>query len=340
MSSENPDHLPPSTHETLGAFEKEDGEYVYIPEIDGPIVLDELPFSKDPWSPTPLDPHYLTTVDKLDYYDAALELMIDRFERRMAQTNLDDASKVRIRNEIQMFHQKRCLKNTEAMDRLRSAAVQNPELLTPQMLASIYRARSAQADLKDKLDVLTSFPVMGSISGIQATEPFNIPFMNAVASENRKNVIEELLKRGIDFKILNKDVEYKSPASSSISPASIAIDHEIESLSKAIAIFAQAKREAERQPFLIAEKPILEIHYNEQTVEMVEGMNPFIASSKMRLNNIPSNEVYIPGKGRVNLQNLSYMTVFRVVPSDSQLKGKILYVPSHKEDVNPSELVG
>lgn len=323
----DPSNLLPK--ETLGFFESGAGEYSHIPEINGKIILEELPFSKDPWSPTPLDPLDLTTTEKVDYYPAALELMLDRFERRMAETDLDEASKALIRKEIETFHQKRCLKNTEAMDRLRGATRRNPELLTPEILASIYRARSAQASLMDKLDVLSTFPDTGSIGDIQATIPFNIPAMNAIASQHKKNVIEELWLRNIDFTILNKDTRYKTPNPHPLSPVAIAMGRDIISLNEAIEVYARMKAEAEQQPFVIAEKPILEIYYGGKTIEMVEGMNPFVAPAKRQLNNIPGNTVVIPGKGPVNLQNISYMTFLRIVPDE---KTDMLYVESSESE--------
>lgn len=329
---------PQLPRETLGLFESHGGEYIHIPELDDPIVLPDLPFSTDPWSPTPLDPHYLSTTDRLHYYHAALELMLDRFERRMAETDLDPASQDLIRKEIEMFHQKRCLKNTEAMDRLRSAARQNPELLTPDIRGSIFRARSAQATLMDNLELLATFPKMGSIGGIQATEPFNIPVMNSIASQNKKNIIQELWERGIDFTILNADTKYKSPAPRNLSPTSLNMGQNIESLSEAIALYAQMKDKVEALPFVIAEKPVVEIRYKGKRIEMVEGMNPFVSPAHTQLQNVTPNEVFIPTKGPVNLQNISYMTFFRVIPDEEP--GEMLFVEARARDDSETELVG
>ncbi|MFZ2126393.1 MAG: hypothetical protein WAV04_02675 [Candidatus Microsaccharimonas sp.] len=284
------------------------------PTLDAPLVVNKLPYEINPYSPTPGDPFNLQTSEGIDYFNGAKKFMLDRFRQRVKNTNLGEKSQKLVESEIEEFHMRRCTKSAEGLNRLRFAVAEDPKKWTDELRGTAIRYRTGIPSFFDTLNLLSTYPQMEAVGGMQYTNPFNVMAVKKAATINFQRIIKELDDHGIRYRILNEQPDVR-PGEHAVKGTHQTYD----SLALALDAARHHQEVKKQSPLLIVKRPLIEIEYNDVVMQVMESTNPFVAPLYPEFHGVKENKVTLPGLDRVvNLQNISYGTYVRAIPHSTE----------------------
>lgn len=171
--------------------------------LNGPIHIQDQPYSRDILSPTPIDPFGLVT-NSSHYPGGALHHMDGLFTERLYDlgVQLPSYHQEAIEAEIVASHEFQILKNSNSILRLREKYIQNSSSISVKQARAIYLERICQGSSEQRLRIVAEHNEVESIEDMKMTAPLDEVKVLLGLQQYYENLQAIATKNDIDIQFL------------------------------------------------------------------------------------------------------------------------------------------